>query len=210
MSVIISYRSDSDVSDELSVATVYLLGQQSALSNTAAEETQECSVFADCFNTVEPNLANQILMDQIRYSDLQDRVQAIDRLAGLTDDITVTALVFSLQHDPSPTVRARAVTMLERIGGEVAATGLETGLGDDIPSVRMKVVQALGNVQDERVSLWLGQMLMGDPSADVRLMAVQAIAQQGGDTARLFLEAAAEDSSSVVSEATLGLLEPRD
>ena len=73
--------------------------------------------------------------------------------------------MFSLQHDPDPTVRARAVTALEQIGGEVAATALETGLGDDNPSVRRIVVQALGNVQDERVSLWLGQILIGDPSA---------------------------------------------
>ena len=102
------------------------------------------------------------------------------------------------------------MTVLERIGGEVAATALETGLGDDIPSVRMKVVQALGNVQDERVSLWLAQVLMGESIADVRLKAVQAMAQQGGDTARLFLEVAAEDSSSVVSDAALGLLESRD
>ncbi len=210
-SAMISYGGDIDSSGEPSVAAVYLLGPRPTETNTAAAGTQGSFDSADRFNTTEPNLANQILADQARYGDLQDRMQAIDRLAGLADDVTVTILVFSLQHDPDPSVRARAVTALEQIGGEVAATGLETGLGDGYPSVRMKVVQALGNVHDERVPLWLGQTLFGDSSVDVRLNAVQAMAQQGGDTARLFLEAAAEDSSSVVSEAALGLLGgPRD
>ena len=110
------------------------------------------------------------------------------------------------RYDPVPAVRVRAVTALEQIGGEVAATALETGLGDAYPSVRMKVVQPLGSVQDERVSLWLAQSLMGEPSADVRLKAVHSMARQGGDTARVFLEAAAEDSSNEVSEAALALL----
>jgi hypothetical protein len=48
---------------------------------------------------------------------------------------------------------------------------------------------------------------MGDSNAEVRLQAVHTIAHQSGDTARIFLEAAAGDSSNLVSAAAVRLLE---
>lgn len=47
---------------------------------------------------------------------------------------------------------------------------------------------------------------MGDPSAEVRLVAVQSIVKKEAEVARIFLEAATGDSSSEVSEAALGFL----
>lgn len=46
---------------------------------------------------------------------------------------------------------------------------------------------------------------MGDPEQEVRLVALQAIARKEGDFARIFLQAATGDSSSLVSEAALQL-----
>jgi HEAT repeat protein len=80
------------------------------------------------------------------------------------------------------------------------------GLGDSDTTVRKKVVQTFAKINDERIPLWLGQVLMGDPDSEVRLEAVQAVARKEGDIAGIFLQAATGDSSSAVSEAALGLL----
>ena len=154
---IVTYNRMNDVSNELRVSKIYLLGTESNETNLVR------------INTVEPNLGTQLLVDQIQIDDSQDRVAAIESLQGLTDELTVTNLVFSLEHDPDPVVRSHAVTALEQIGGGVAVTALEAGLGDDDSSVRIKVVQALGKLDDERISLWLGQIIMSDSSVDVRL-----------------------------------------
>jgi hypothetical protein len=72
--------------------------------------------------------------------------------------------------------------------------------------VRMKVMQALAKIDDERIPLWLGQVLMGDPSPEVRLEALRAVAQKEGDVAKIFIDAATDDSSKLVSEAALQLI----
>ena len=192
-SSIISF-SDDDLNDKQSISTVYLLE-----SRFAGDKTIH-------FNIIEPVPARQPLMDPAQSSDLHERIEAIARLEGLTDELTVKSLKSAVQNDPEEAVRIRAVTALEQIGGTVAASALESGLGDDNSLVRKQVVQALGNIQDERVLLWLGQVLMGDPNADVRFQALLAIAQKNNGTAQIFLEAAVKDNSSLVSETALQLL----
>ena len=194
-SAIIIYSRGNDLSNEPDIKTVYLLG---------ATTNNEKAIH---FNLVEPTLSNQLLVDQIQPEDTLERVEVIDRLDGLADEITVNSLVFSLKHDPDPVVRNRAVTALEQIGGSIAATALEAGMGDSNSSVRVNVVQSLAKIQDDRTTLWLGEMLMREQSPYVRLHTVKAIAQKKGDTARIFLEAATGDSSSEVSKAAARLLE---
>lgn len=160
--------------------------------------------------TVEPTLANQLLIDAITRSSVQDRLDAVDRLAGRSDDISIANLSFALQHDPDASVRARAVRVLESLHGPRAASALEPGLGDDASSVRIDVVRALGKLADERMPLWLGQVIMGDPSDAVRLEAVRAIAAQPNAMARHFLAAAANDPSAAVRRAAAGLLGESD
>ena len=192
---IVTYSRMNDVGNELKISKIYLLGTESTETNLVR------------INTVAPSLGTQLLVDQIKIDNSQDRVAAIDSLQGMTDEPTVTNLVFSLEYDPDPVVRSRAITALEEIGGVVAVTALETGLGDDDSSVRIKVVQALGKLEDKRISLWLGQILMGDSSVDVRLEAVKAMALNGDKTSRIFLEAATGDKSKSVREAAVRLLE---
>jgi hypothetical protein len=194
INTIITYLPVSPEDAERRISRIYLLGSNSA--NVSPIRVQ----------TVEPGLDNQLRLVQAQASDSQSRLAAIDRSEGLTDEITLENLAFALRHDPDPEVRIRAVTALEGIGGAAAVTALEAGLGDSDPAVRKKVIQAFGKIDDERIPLWLGQVLMGDPQPEVRLEAVQAIARKAGDIARIFLQAATDDSSKDVSEAALGLL----
>jgi hypothetical protein len=191
---IISYRDGPGPDNEPSVSRIFLLGSGSAKVNPIR------------IRAVEPGLDNQLRLDQAQTVDVQSRLAAIDRAEGLSDDIKLENLAFALQHDPDPEVRIRAITALEDIGGSTAVTALVAGLGDSDATVRKKVVQTFAKINDERIPLWLGQVLMGDPDPEVRLEAVQAVARKDGDIARIFLQAATNDSSSAVSEAALGLL----
>jgi hypothetical protein len=190
---VIVYRPDNDSNVEPGISTIYLLGSKSTKVNPIR------------ITTVETGLDYQARLDQVQINDVQNRIDDIDRTEGLTDEITLGNLAFALRHDPDPEVRIRAVSALEGIGSPAAVTALEGGMGDLDASVRKKVTRAFGEINDERIPLWLGQILMGDPSAEVRFVAVQSIAQKEGDVARIFLEAAAGDSSSLVSEAALQL-----
>ena len=195
INAIITFSSTSDPDAESRISKIYLLGQGSTRVSLMR------------INTVEPSLDNQLRMDQAQTGDTPERLAAIERSEGMVDELTVENLAFALKHDPNPVVRSRAVKALGQIGGSVAASALEAGLGDDDLAVRKKVVQALGKVEDERISLWLGQVIMGDPDVEVRLAALHAIALKDDDTARVFLEAAAGDSSTALSEAAQRLLE---
>lgn len=193
-SAVVSYRASKDPGKEPAVSKIFLLG-----SNTARAEPIR-------IDTVEPGLETSMRLDEIQSGDAESRMAAIERTEGLADDITLDNLAFSLNHDPDPEVRLKAISALEQIGGASAAGALESGLGDRNPRVRQKVVQALGRIEDERIPLWLAQVLMGDPSAEVRLVAVRSIARKEGDVARIFLEAASGDSSSAVRQAAEDLI----
>ena len=193
-SAVVSYGSTGDPAGKSAINKIFLLGASPA------------RVSAIQINTLEPGLETSMRINEIQSGDSGSRIASIDRAEGLSDEITLENLAFSLQHDPDPEVRLKAVSALEKIGGSTAVEVLESGLGDDDRQVRKKVVQTLGGIDDERIPLWLGQVLMGDPSAEVRLVAVRSIARKEGDTARIFLEAATGDSSRIVSEAAIGLL----
>jgi len=190
---IVTYKPGSHSNTEPRLSRIYLLGSTSA--NISPIRVQ----------TVEPGLDSQLRLDQAQIGDLQNRLTAIDRSEGLVDEITLKNLAFALRHDPDPEVRIRAVSTLGGIGDPAAVTALAGGMGDLDAAVRIKVVQTFGKINDERIPLWLGQVLMGDPEPEVRLEAVQAVARKDGDIARIFLQAATGDSSSLVSEAALQL-----
>ena len=102
---IVTYRTGSHSDAEPRMSKIYLLGSGSAKVNPIR------------IQTVEPGLDNQLRLDQAQAGDLQNRLAAIDRAEGLTDEITLENLAFALQHDPDPEVRIRAIAALEGIGG---------------------------------------------------------------------------------------------
>jgi hypothetical protein len=190
---IVTYRSANHAGVEAQIFRIYLLGSSSATAGPIRIET------------VEPGLDNQLRLDQAQLGNVQSRLADIDRAEGLTDEITLQNLAFALRHDPDPEVRIRAIGALENIGGAAAVTALETGIGDQDARVRKKLMQTFANIDDERIPLWLGQVLMSDPAPEVRLEAVQAVARKEGAIAKRFLQAATGDYSSMVSEAALRL-----
>lgn len=192
---IIVYRPGSDDA-ESTISRIYLLGSGSGSDNPGPIR----------IDTVVPSLENQLRLDQVESGDAEERIAAINRSEGLADDITLQNLAFALQHDPDPEVRIRAISALEGIDAAATVTVLEAGMGDADAEVRIKVMQALAKFDDERIPLWLGQVLMGDPVPEVRLEALRAIARKEGDVAKIFIEAATTDSSKLVSDAALQLI----
>lgn len=195
-SAIVSYRDSGETRIEPQIARIFLLGTSSAAAKSNPIRVE----------TLAPDPGNNLRASEIRSTDSESRIASIERTAGMNDSITLENLAFSLNHDPDPGVRLKAITAIGEIGGPAAAGMLEPGLGDKDPLVRKTVVQTLGGIEDERIPFWLGQVLMGDPSPEVRLVAVRSIARQEGVTAKIFLEAATGDKSSAVSDAALELL----
>jgi hypothetical protein len=212
---VVSYEKDDGQTETQRISAVFILGAGSTETGDAEFEQVESvptipsdsAPMPSIEQTQQQAFETELVLRQSLSTDSASRVEAIDRLQGLSDDLTVTQLTFSLREDPDPEVRTRAIELLEEIGGTPAATALEAGLGDDDVTVRKNVVKALGTTQDERVPMWLGQVLMGDESADVRLQAVESIASQEEYSARIFLEAATDDESAQVSAAAVRLLE---
>ena len=90
---------------------------------------------------------------------------------------------------------------LRDIGGDPAISALEAGLGDEDPEVRIKVMNSLGRIGDQRAIMWLGQAIMGDPEPEVRFEAVLALEGHKGGAVEAFITAAAEDDSQIVQKA---------
>jgi hypothetical protein len=190
---IVTYRSGNNEEEGAEITRIYLLGSS---SDTASPIR---------IQTVEPGLDGQMRLDQAVEGDVETRLAAIERTEGLADEITLQDLAFALKHDPDPEVRIKAINALESIGGEAAVTALETGIGDQDVAVRKQLMQTFANLDDERIPLWIGQVLMSDPAPEVRLEAVKAVGRKEGNIAKSFLEAATEDRSTMVSEAALRL-----
>jgi hypothetical protein len=204
-SAVVAYGPPESDSEFGGIAAVYLLGGR---PNGQSAQVQSSADTAGRLITLAPTQSNQILLDETQLQDQEARIRSINRLAGLSDDITVDNLTFSLEFDPDPDVRKRAAQALADIGGEVAATALERGLGDGDASVRTQTVEFLAGIDDERITLWLGQMLMGDPDRAVKLAAAEALARRSDDMAAHFLQAAAGNESPQISEAATALPEP--
>ncbi len=121
------------------------------------------------------------------------------------------SLSMVLQQDDDPSARLQAINELSTIGGAEASEALAKGLGDSDPSIRIEVVRSLGSVGAENAIPTLAQVLYSDPDSDVRLAAVQTIAEQDSEVAKIFLKVAIEDKDETVREVAkeaLNRLEP--
>ena len=135
------------------------------------------------------------------------KIDQIDRLEGLTGPSIINSLAETLRKEPEPKVRQRAVIALDEIGGMAVLPSLEAGLSDNAVIVRIKVAQALSNIQHQQAMLLLSQMLMGDSAPQVREAAVRAMAQQTNPTAHSFLKAALQDRAENVRRAAEQVLQ---
>jgi hypothetical protein len=111
-----------------------------------------------------------------------------------------------LKDDDDSSLRLQAVDALREIGGAQASEALAMGLNDSDPAVRIEVINSLGYIGADNVVPITGQVLFGDADPDVRLAAVQVIAEQDSEVSKVFLKVALEDKSNKVREMAKSIL----
>jgi len=130
--------------------------------------------------------------------DLQGRLRLVDRLAQMQGASASRALGRILEQDGHPRVRARALAALRVRDEPGAHEAMQRGLGDEDPSIRLRVLDALVEVGGETAARALGQVLFGDDDPDLRLSAVMYLAGAQGEVARALLDAVANDADEDV------------
>ncbi len=140
------------------------------------------------------------LFEDLAGLDRDQRRDAMQWLADLGDLAAVEALRHFLALDPDPAVRGEAALALRSIGGEAATEALVLGLGDVDPDVRFQVVEAIGEADDFRNTLALGQVLFGETDPEIRMSAIAGLSRVSSEAALAFLEAAAQDPHEQVRD----------
>lgn len=140
-------------------------------------------------------------VDDLTNPDPQVRISAIQTLTALQEPETAPILAQAMLEEADASVREQIGASLEKITGQGAAVIMENGLGDADYLVRTATVRFLAQTETDRVAPSLGQVLFNDPDPLLRLEAVLAIAQHHSAAARAFLQVAAKDEDSMVSEA---------
>ncbi len=116
-----------------------------------------------------------------------------NKYSGYTDNTNTIATDSAL-------IEAK-IAELALIGTEEAVTTIASTLGHRNPKVRKFVAEQLGQMEHEQAILTLGQILLGDSDATVRLAAVEALANKSNEAAKMFLEAATKDNNRRVQKA---------
>ncbi len=135
-----------------------------------------------------------------RVDKRQARLEAIQKMGAKPTPAAVRELISFLQQDADAAVRRQAALQLSRIKTVKARESLVQALGDDEPSVRVRVVQSLGVWRHQAVSP-LAQVLQNDPSPKVRRIAAMMLGQSGSDDAIPALSAAERDQDQKVRRA---------
>jgi hypothetical protein len=128
-------------------------------------------------------------------------VRDLTRQARQQQPGALAALAEMLAGDADPVVRQSAAAALGLVGSAEAVSALTAALGDRDPSVRARVVSALGRRRDEGLAGTVAQVLAGDPDASVRRAAVWALSTLRSEDAHRGLQAAASDSDAGVRQA---------
>lgn len=84
-------------------------------------------------------------------------------------------IIHQLRHDENPSVRANAAFILGRDRSVIVVEPLIEALTDPDETVRVRVAEALGTRDEDRVVSPLIGTLQNDPSADVRRIAARSL-----------------------------------
>ena len=136
------------------------------------------------------------LFEDLAGLDGDERRDAMQWLADLGDLAAVNALRHFLALDRDPAVRGEAALALKSVGGEAASEALVLGLGDVDPDVRFQV----GEADDFRNTLVLGQVFFGETDPEVRMSAIAGLSRVNSEAAWAFLEIAAQDPHEQVRD----------
>jgi hypothetical protein len=133
--------------------------------------------------------------------DKSERLAAIRGLARQKDEAAIEVLGALLAHDPDGTVRRIAATALGNIGGEDAATALESALADQDVEVRIQAMRGIYVIGHEAAAESLGELALGDADPELRRQAVHLLATLRSDEARSTIDLAASDPADSVRQA---------
>ncbi len=122
-------------------------------------------------------------------------------------DPRIEELRDQLRQEDEMERRRFAVLRLAQLQGEGVVPALAEGMADSHPEVRMEVARALSTREGELAVMTLGQAVFGDGDDRVRITAVQALGQVGGEAARAILEeVAAKDPAPSVRDSAQATL----
>lgn len=102
--------------------------------------------------------------------------------------------------------RLQALAAIDAIGGEPALHAMTDALGDEDSAVREQAISLLGNRTEEHATMALAQAYFAERHANMRLRAIDSLAKQRTESARVLVAAALDDKSPDVQEAARLLL----
>ena len=141
-------------------------------------------------------------MEQEHSAGLRD----VRTLARQRDETAASALTQIVAQDADPTVRAKAMAALGKLGKAESARALSMALTDQDALVRVQAARALGRVEGDQATPALGGVLMGDSDPRVRREAARVLGALRSEEARWSLEAAALDADQSVRRAVASAL----
>lgn len=140
------------------------------------------------------------------HSGTYEQLNEIARLEGFYDSLTIKRLTTLLRQGGDTAVRQRAVEMLARIGDSTAVDMIVEGLADNHERVREAALHALLITHYNDIDLILGQVLHGDRSTRMRLLAVELLGSRHSPLAETFLTTASRDQHPAVRERAVQVL----
>jgi HEAT repeat protein len=136
-----------------------------------------------------------------------DRITAADRIAERKSNTpkTIAYLRVCLKAT-EPEVRAAALRALGALADPATVETILNHFNDPSSSVRAAAVLAAGNIPNERVAAWLGDVIHKDDDPDVRAAAVAALRTAPPDVAGSLLANAMNDKHAIVRRAAVQVL----
>jgi cyclophilin family peptidyl-prolyl cis-trans isomerase/HEAT repeat protein len=137
------------------------------------------------------------------------RIRSLAAILRAEDRRVVDEALLGRMSDPDPTIRAKAVRALGRIGDPASLPLLEKSAGDAEPRVRAATALALGLLGDATADAAL-TALAKDADPSVRARAIEAAGRIGAPTPAAILEGLTDPIAGVRFEAALAAWKLRD
>ena len=143
------------------------------------------------------------------HEPVEVRRRAVESIAFINDN-TVRQIIDRAYGDEQIEMRTSAVFAMARSADRFWADTVEAELHSDLPAMRLEAVRACGEIAVNSAIPTLVRMISEDRDEDVRIMAVWALGQIGGNRARRALEQLLEGESLVLAEAAQEALDEMD
>lgn len=142
----------------------------------------------------------RLIRNRLDRPNPEERIAAIQEAYGLDYDDAVRVLREVLIRERNGVVQQEAATVLAAIAGETAVAAVTTALVDMDVAVRRQAIETLGDIASHSLHL-LGQVLLGDPEPELRLLALRSLAAEGSPAALALLATAMDDADPLISQA---------